>query len=218
MTGKHNSHHFEQDLRIEEMLLESGLENSDSLHESLQELHALTTAEAPEPGPELAALLSPQVPSLGSRRWKKRHRTAVISATVIGAMGLGAGAVAAANEDFRETVGHTVGVLFQPSGTIPQESPATESSAPSPTDLPTNRTQDNSATVPAPAGPSAPAGGEATVSPPTGTGPRHPLQPVEPPKIGEAPIVDGKTLPVLPSPAKPSVPGLPTETPGKTGE
>ena len=59
----------------------------------------------------------------------------VIGAAVVGAMGLGAGAVAASSEDFRRSVGHTV-VHFFPSAddaTAPQK---TDVVSPSPADVP----------------------------------------------------------------------------------
>lgn len=212
------THSSTPQLRIEEMLLESGIENSASLSESLMELQALAMSDAPEPGPELAALFAPQVSSLGERRWKKRHRTAIISATVIGAMGLGVGAVAAANEDFRESVGQTVGTLFQPSRPGPQDTPAGSENSPSPSHIPAvlptgaNAGDPSLAPVPEDA-----AGHGAAVNPSSDASRGLPLQPIDAAQ-GEGTVLEDKTLPPLPSPAKPTLPGLSSATPGKIGE
>ena len=63
----------------------------------------------------------PEAPA-GDRRWRR-----------VGAMTLGAGAVAASSEDFRHSVSHTVGVIFQPAV---HPTPATEHVQPSPSDVP----------------------------------------------------------------------------------
>ena len=76
-------------------------------------------ASAPEPTDEA---LPAGVTSLAERRGRKR-RLAIVGGAVVGAMTLGAGAVAASSEDFRESVNHTVGVIFQPSGGTPDVAP-----------------------------------------------------------------------------------------------
>lgn len=216
MTPKHDPH---GDQRISEVLLESGFEDASILRDSLYELRSLALADAPEPRAELAALLTPGVASLERKRWGKRRRTAVLSAAVVGAMGLGAGAVAAANEDFRETVGHTVGILLQPTREMPSDSPASPSPAPSPSDLPGVQGDASKTGVPVPAAPSAPAApGTAdgsSASPSSGTGAKHPLQPIGPVN-GHDGVVEQKDLPVLPSSAKPTLPGVPSTAPGRT--
>jgi len=70
---------------------------------------------------------------LAGRRGRKR-RLAIVGGAVVGAMTLGAGAVAASSEDFRESVNHTVGVIFQPSGETPDVAP--KPAKPAPTDIP----------------------------------------------------------------------------------
>jgi hypothetical protein len=68
------------------------------------------------------------VTSLAERRGQKR-RLAIVGGAVVGAMTLGAGAVAASSEDFRHSVSQSVGVIFQPSG---NGTPASEHVQPSP--------------------------------------------------------------------------------------
>ena len=72
------------------------------------------------------------VTSLAERRGRKR-RLAIVGGAVIGAMSLGAGAVAASSEDFRHSVSQTVGVIFQPAG---QATPAPEQGQQSPSSVP----------------------------------------------------------------------------------
>ena len=72
------------------------------------------------------------VTSLAGRRGRKR-RLAIVGGAVVGAMTLGAGAVAASSEDFRHSVSHTVGVIFQTPG---HGTPAPEHVQPSPSTIP----------------------------------------------------------------------------------
>lgn len=225
MTGKQNPL---EDRRIAEMLRESGLEDATELGDSLAELRAFTRTEAPEPRAELAALMTPSVSSLERRRWTHRHRTAALSVAVVGAMGLGAGAVAAANEDFRESVGQTVGVILRPSGQQGNRRSETQPAAPSPSpsNLPAAPGGTNGvviAPVPASAAPEVHTTAPAAVTPsavPTSPTPRdeHSTKPTDPAVDrgkGNG-TVDGKNLPVLPLPAKPNLPGvLPTQAPGR---
>ena len=111
------------------------------LRGSLEELRALVPDQAPAPRADLAALLAAGAPaaprlrrspptgttvpaavppvsaSLPAHRRERRgrkRRLAIVGGAVVGAMTLGAGAVAASSEDFRDSVNHTVGVIFQP--------------------------------------------------------------------------------------------------------
>ena len=144
------------------------------------------------------------VASLAERRGRKR-RLAIVGGAVVGAMTLGAGAVAASSEDFRHSVSNTVGVIFQPAG---HATPAPERVEPSPASVPA---------IPAPAVTS-PAGTRGAVPSGAGTpdtsgasGSRaagH-TPPATPPAVGR----DG----VLPTPGqRPEAPGLP-ESPGFPG-
>ncbi|CAH0283803.1 hypothetical protein SRABI26_04020 [Arthrobacter sp. Bi26] len=72
------------------------------------------------------------VTSLAERRGRKR-RLAIVGGAVVGAMTLGAGAVAASSEDFRHSVSQSVGVIFQSPG---HGTPAPEHVQPSPSSVP----------------------------------------------------------------------------------
>jgi hypothetical protein len=143
-----------------------------------------------------AEVLPAGVTSLAERRGRKR-RLAVVSGAVVGAMTLGAGAVAAASGDFRESINHTVGNIFQPSGETPDLVPAP--AKPSPADIPA---------APAPSKTSA-----ATTPPTEQAVPQVPESAVVPAKPGVAtpPAVGrGGVLPTPPQrPVTPRIPGLP---------
>jgi hypothetical protein len=140
------------------------------------------------------------VTSLAERRGRKR-RLAIVGGAVVGAMTLGAGAVAASSEDFRHSVSHTVGVIFQTPG---HGTPAPEHVQPSPSSVPA---------LPAPAAtpghgtsgtPGADQSGASTrtsSSTPGATAAGH-APPATPPAVGR----DG----ILPTPGqRPGAPGLP---------
>jgi len=140
------------------------------------------------------------VTSLAERRGRKR-RLAIVGGAVVGAMTLGAGAVAASSEDFRHSVSHTVGVIFQAPG---HGTPAPEHVQPSPSSVPA---------LPAPAAtpghgtsgtPGADQSGASTrtsSSTPGATAAGH-APPATPPAVGR----DG----ILPTPGqRPGAPGLP---------
>mgnify|MGYP000391824734 CR=1 FL=1 len=236
MTGTRNP---QQDGSIQAMLRDSGLEAATELRSTLDQLQALVPDRAPAPRADLAALLaagsmdaaersaapeeeaedlSDGVISLAGRRGGRKRRLALIGGAVIGAMGLGAGAVAASSQDFRENVGHTLGVLFQPAA--PTRTPAP--SGPTPSDLPAVPVPVPAATSPAltrPAEPSAQATAQATkhagpiaTPPAVGRGgelPNPPHRPVQP----GAPGQNGRGLAPSPLPTSPEVPGLPTAFP-----
>ena len=87
-----------------------------------------SVADGAAAGPTTAmpAVVSPLVPadgtvppgvtSLTDRRRNRNRRLAIVGGAVVGAMSLGAGAVAASSEDFRHNVGQAISVLFQPAG------------------------------------------------------------------------------------------------------
>ncbi|MFE4541894.1 hypothetical protein [Arthrobacter sp. NPDC056727] len=238
---------------IQAILLDSGLEDDADLRRSLEELRTFAQDPAPQPRADLAALLAhgapasalptqamrrastPDVASLEQhRRNRQRRMGMVVGAAVVGAMGLGAGAVAASSEDFRNSVGHTVVRIFQPASetTAPAPtvtSPADIPAAPSPTFAAPKPSV--SGTAASPSGPtpaqtgaaaangssnssagSAAAGGTAKGQAPT---PARPSQLPTVPGSGVVPKLPSKPLPVptLPGgvptvPARP-VPGAP---------
>jgi hypothetical protein len=207
-----------EDEGIHEMLLDAGLDGAEDLRNSLEELRALALEPAPEPRADLAALLSPAVPSLGQRRWSRRRRMAVVGAALAGTMSLGAGAVAA-NDDFRRSVSEsvsgitqTVGEIFLPPGDAPVQQPAP--AVPSPSYVPAEPGQaatapvpETTAAAPATVAPAAP--GSSWGAP--GQGREHAASPSARP--GGLPAVPGQGVaPHLPGvPAVPPLPGdLPT--------
>jgi hypothetical protein len=144
------------------------------------------------------------VTTLAERRGRKR-RLAIVGGAVVGAMTLGAGAVAASSEDFRRSVSHTVGVIFQPSV---HGSPAPERVQPSPSTVPALPvpvpTPGPGTPGTAPSGAGTPSGSSTPGSPAAGHVP-----PATPPAVGR----DG----ILPTPGqRPGAPGLP-ESPGLPG-
>lgn len=151
-----------------------------------------TAAAAPGPGAES---LPAGVTSLTGRRGRKR-RLAIVGGAVVGAMTLGAGAVAASSEDFRKNVSHTVGSIFQPSGETPDVAP--RPARPSPADIPASAVPSkaaNSATPPTTGDAAGSAGSVAPV-------PAAPGAAATPPAVGR-----GGVLPM--PPRRPGTPGLP---------
>ena len=145
------------------------------------------------------------VTSLAERRGRKR-RLAIVGGAVVGAMTLGAGAVAASSEDFRHSVSHTVGVIFQPAG---HGSPAPEHVQPSPSSVPA---------LPAPAATSRPGTPGAPRltgrgrTPNSSSTPGSPAAGHKPPATPPAVGRDG----ILPTPGqRPEAPGL--RSPGLPG-
>lgn len=190
-----------------------------------------TLASVPGPGPGEDASPGPAeealpagVSSLAERRGRKR-RLAIVGGAVVGAMTLGAGAVAASGEDFRAGVSHAVGIVFQPSGATPDSAP--QPVRPSPADIPTAPvpsapvtttppTADDVAAVPGSAA-AVPAGPGAAATPPAlgrdGVLPTPPHRPVAP----GVPALPGRSgdrsLPTVPLPV-PTLPGALPELPG----
>ena len=229
MTGTREP---QQEGPIQAMLRDAGLESSTELRRSLEELSALVPDRAPAPRADLAALLAagsfasapaattamPAVPSspdsgeeplpagvtsLAERRGRKR-RLAIVSGAVLGAMTLGAGAVAASSQDFRQNVSHTVGSIFQPTGLTPDTAP--KPARPSPADIP-------AAPVPpeATGATTAPAAADATAAPgPAASVPAKPGTAANPPAVGRGGV--------LPTPSqRPVTPGTP-RLPGAGGD
>ena len=251
---------------IQAILLDSGLEDDADLRRSLEELRGLAQDSAPQPRADLAALLAhgasaSDVPASGisasevttqgpamrraassvaslelHRRNRQRRMGFVVGAAVVGAMGLGAGAVAASSEDFRNSVGHTVVRIFQPTSetTAPTPvptSPAGIPAAPAPTlAAPKPSITGTAASPSAPVAPAqtdpAPAKGSSDSSAADGSSreaaksqaptPGRPSQLPTVPGTGVAPKLPAKPLPAVPTlpggmptvPAKP-VPGTP---------
>ncbi|MFP3463029.1 hypothetical protein R5O87_19520 [Arthrobacter globiformis] len=223
---------------IQAILLDSGLEDDADLRRSLEELRWLGQEPAPQPRADLAALLAhgataadaptqpmrrastPDVASLElHRRNRQRRMGFVVGAAVVGAMGLGAGAVAASSEDFRNSVGHTVVRIFQPTSetTAPAPvptSPADIPAAPAPTVAAPKPTATETAAPPS--SPATPAqtepsssNGSSNAAPANGSS-RGPVKTQPPGRPSQLPTVPGTGVaPKLPSKPLPAVPTLP---------
>ena len=113
---------------IQAILQDSGFEEDADLRRSLEELRTFALDGAPQPRSDLQALLTPGVTRLDLRRRNRKRRMGIVlGAAVVGAMGLGAGAVAA-SEDFRQSVSHAVVKIFEPASQTP--APADTQAAP----------------------------------------------------------------------------------------
>lgn len=217
MTGTRDT---QQDGSIQAMLRDSGLEAATELRSSLEQLRALVPEQAPAPRADLAALLAagtatspatgtaplerassvdgslpPGVVSLAERRKSRNRRLAVVGGAVIGAMSLGAGAVAASSEDFRHNLSQSVGVIFQPPA---HNFPAPQPAGPSPASVPAVPVPPSSPSTGTPSGTPSP---EARVP-----GAPAPIAPAAtPPAVGRGVILPAPAQPRLP--AEPGLPG-----------
>ncbi|WP_347109490.1 hypothetical protein AAHB33_02485 [Paenarthrobacter sp. S56] len=81
---------------VEELLLEADLRGDSDIRAALLALGSYANFEAPKPNAGLAAMLAGPQDELAKRRWKRKHRAAVVGVAVVGAMGLGVSGVAAA--------------------------------------------------------------------------------------------------------------------------
>lgn len=229
---------------IQAILLDSGLEDDADLRRSLEELRTFGQDPAPQLRADLAALLAqgapaaarpaqamrrastPDVASLEQhRRNRQRRMGMVVGAAVVGAMGLGAGAVAASSEDFRNSVGHTVVRIFQPADettapvptpTSPADipaSPAPTPAAPKPSVTGTAASPSGSA-APAQTGPAASNGSSDASAGSAASGGTAKSQTPTPARPSQLPTVPGPGLaPRLPAKPLPAVPTLPGGVP-----
>lgn len=248
MTGTRKP---QQDGSIQAMLRDSGLESATELRSTLEGLQALVPDQAPAPRADLAALLAAGasaagasaaadpaadrseaagdtlpagVVSLADRRRGSKRRMALIGGAVVGAMTLGAGAVAASSQDFRDTVGHSFGVIFHPAA----PSPAPTSGRTTPSDLPAAPAQvpvqppagtTPATPLPAPSSATAPARAQthpapAATPPAVGRGGALPT-PGQRPATPGFPGQPGKGIPVSPLPTVPAIPEFPTDVTGQ---
>ncbi|MFI2566574.1 hypothetical protein [Paenarthrobacter sp. NPDC018779] len=85
---------------VDELLLDADLDGDSDLRTALLSMGSYASLPAPTPNAELAAMLAGPHDELSKRRWKRKHRAAVVSVAVAAAMGLGVSGVAAASSGF----------------------------------------------------------------------------------------------------------------------
>ncbi|WP_309075327.1 hypothetical protein [Paenarthrobacter sp.] len=73
---------------------------TSGVRQALLSLGSFANLAAPAPDAELSAMLEGPHDEVTKRRWRNKHRTAVVSVAVVAAMGLGASGVAAASSGF----------------------------------------------------------------------------------------------------------------------
>ncbi|MFC8041711.1 hypothetical protein ACFUOZ_20355 [Paenarthrobacter sp. NPDC057355] len=91
---------LEREQIVDELLLDANLGDARDLRQALVAVGQFADAAAPEPGKELAAMLAGPHDDVSKRRWRHKHRTAVVGVAVVAAMGLGVSGVAAASSGF----------------------------------------------------------------------------------------------------------------------
>ncbi|MFF1828497.1 hypothetical protein [Paenarthrobacter sp. NPDC058040] len=85
---------------VDELLLDAGMAGDSEVRTTLLSMGSCADLPAPKPNAELAAMLAGPHDELSKRRWKRKHRAAVVSVAVVAAMGLGVSGVAAASSGF----------------------------------------------------------------------------------------------------------------------
>jgi len=90
----------EREAIVDGLMLDAELSDASDLRHALLSLGSFANVPAPAPGAELAAMLAGPHDELSKRRWRHKHRTAVVSVAVVAAMGLGVSGVAAASSGF----------------------------------------------------------------------------------------------------------------------
>jgi len=85
---------------VDELLLDADAADSTDVRLALLSMGSFANLAAPAPGAELSAMLAGPHDEVSKRRWKHKHRTAVVSVAVVAAMGLGVSGVAAASSGF----------------------------------------------------------------------------------------------------------------------
>ncbi|MFJ4027334.1 hypothetical protein ACIPWF_09075 [Paenarthrobacter sp. NPDC089989] len=91
---------LEREAVVDELLLDADLDGDSDLRTTLLSIGSYASLPAPAPNAELAAMLAGPHDELSKRRWKRKHRAAVVSVAVAAAMGVGVSGVAAASSGF----------------------------------------------------------------------------------------------------------------------
>ncbi|MGR0161555.1 hypothetical protein [Paenarthrobacter nitroguajacolicus] len=90
----------EREAIVDELLLEADAADATDVRLALISMGSFANLAAPTPGVELSAMLAGPHDEVSKRRWRNKHRTAVVSVAVVAAMGLGVSGVAAASSGF----------------------------------------------------------------------------------------------------------------------
>ena len=90
----------EREAMVDELLLDADAADSSDVRLALLSMGSFANLAAPTPGPELSAMLAGPHDEVSKRRWRHKHRTAVIGVAVVAAMGLGVSGVAASSSGF----------------------------------------------------------------------------------------------------------------------
>lgn len=88
---------------VDELMLDAGPTDAPDLRQALLSMRSFANLPAPAPNAALAAMLAGPHDEVSKRRWRHKHRTAVVSVAVVAAMGLGVSGVAAASSGFTRT-------------------------------------------------------------------------------------------------------------------
>jgi len=168
---------------VDELLLDAGLSDASDVRQALLAMGQLADAAAPAPGAELAAMLAGPHDEVSKRRWRHKHRTAVVSVAVVAAMGLGASGVAAASSGFTRSpsfeglLGTVAPHRAAAAPALPAPDAPKVSTAPAPSADPAAIPQPSpvqptpATTIPIPAQQQAPAASQAVPQTPPGTAP-----------------------------------------------
>ncbi len=90
----------EREATVDELLLDADAADSSDVRLALLSMGSFANLAAPTPGAELSAMLAGPHDEVSKRRWRHKHRTAVIGVAVVAAMGLGVSGVAASSDGF----------------------------------------------------------------------------------------------------------------------
>ncbi|WP_024819408.1 hypothetical protein [Arthrobacter sp. 31Y] len=90
----------EREAMVDELLLDADAADSSDVRLALLSMGSFANLAAPTPGAELSAMLAGPHDEVSKRRWRHKHRTAVIGVAVVAAMGLGVSGVAASSSGF----------------------------------------------------------------------------------------------------------------------
>ena len=111
---------LEREQIVDELLLDADLAEASDVRQALLAMGRFADAAAPAPSAELAAMLAGPHDEMAKRRWRHKHRTAVVGVAVVAAMGLGVSGVAAASSGFTRSPSFEVLV----EGLVPQRAAA----------------------------------------------------------------------------------------------